>query len=206
MLLFAAQSYAQKETVNVIVTGDTVRIVNVGAWENCAARFAIRIDIAGNTILMTECDTVVQKARCMCTFDVLGQLSGLAAGSYEVTVQRQYLTRYNYPADTTVVIGTARFDILTGGAVVQLMKNGQSPCYNLTDIESPTPGSALAFDAFPNPGAQTTTLRIVTPLPGNVRVDMYDLLGRLQTTITDAYYSAGVHEITTGPENFPLIR
>lgn len=54
---------------------------------------------------------------------------------------------------------------------------------------------AYALDPnFPNPFTSETTIRYALPRPGPVRLDVYDLTGRLVRTLVDEDQSAGRHE------------
>jgi uncharacterized membrane protein len=105
----AALSPAQKKETVTAIAGpdDTLRVYNDNVNENCASRFAIRVDVAGGVIRVTERDTVKDKMRCMCTYALRAQVAGLAPGSYRVEVYREYLAQYGYAADTTMFIGAA---------------------------------------------------------------------------------------------------
>ena len=66
-------------------------------------------------------------------------------------------------------------------------------------MRGPVNGSALAVEASvsPNPLNPQTKLAFETTKPGLVKVDMFDLQGRLVRSIQSAtYMNAGVHEFT----------
>jgi len=50
-------------------------------------------------------------------------------------------------------------------------------------------------DVFPNPFNPTTTVRFTMGRPGHVRIAVYDLNGRLVTTLIDSEFAAGRHSI-----------
>ncbi len=66
-----------------------------------------------------------------------------------------------------------------------------------TGAEDETPRSlrlGLA-PAFPNPFSDSTTLAFTLPHPGNVRLDVFDVLGRRVLVLADAFLPAGAHTL-----------
>ncbi len=62
--------------------------------------------------------------------------------------------------------------------------------------ESPgTPEEFVLEAAYPNPFVETMTLRYRLPTPDNVKVEVFDLLGRRVTTITDGLVPSGAHAL-----------
>jgi hypothetical protein len=53
----------------------------------------------------------------------------------------------------------------------------------------------VLYPPFPNPFNAATSLRFVLPAPSLVTLELYDLLGRHLSTITNEHYSAGRHEV-----------
>jgi parallel beta-helix repeat protein len=49
---------------------------------------------------------------------------------------------------------------------------------------------------YPNPFNAQTSIRYMLPEPGNVKLTIYDLLGRQVETVLDEYRRAGVHTVT----------
>src|SRR5258705_477060 len=64
-----------------------------------------------------------------------------------------------------------------------------------TFVRGPVSGSALAASVSPNPLNPASTLRFATSKPGSVKVEMFDLQGRLvRTIVTETFMGAGEHE------------
>ncbi len=61
---------------------------------------------------------------------------------------------------------------------------------------------SLSYPA-PNPFRQNTAIRYVLPEPAHVQIQVYDMLGRLQTTLIDANLEAGTHNTRLHAESFP---
>ena len=64
------------------------------------------------------------------------------------------------------------------------------------------PGKIELLNNYPNPFNPTTTIKFGIPIQGNVRIKIYDLLGRLVTTIANEEYNAGFHSVTFDATQF----
>ncbi len=75
--------------LSATVAGGTVKVLHEDASYNCAAKVALEASVSGNTILVTEVITnpADPMARCMCEYDLTGEINGLAAGSYTLEVR-----------------------------------------------------------------------------------------------------------------------
>ncbi|UCC79639.1 MAG: T9SS type A sorting domain-containing protein [Candidatus Zixiibacteriota bacterium] len=87
----------------------------------------------------------------------------------------------NFPLDpdsTRADMGAFYFDQLTG------------------IIQPPMlPQDITLYQNYPNPFNANTIIRFELPGESRVSIDIYDLLGRRVSSITDAYYRPGMHEI-----------
>lgn len=198
LLLPAAPILAQTDQLSVVVGPDTVRFMDGGAWENCAARFRIGIMVNGPDVTLTETDTVGPKMRCMCTFDLRAAMTGLAAGTYTATWYRDYRKAFGYGSDALVRIGSVPFEIAGGGGSPALADAEQSPCYNPTEVaELPRGETALEFSAYPNPidaSRQDLILRFDYPAPGPIRIELFNLLGKRMFLLERDYVPSGKQE------------
>lgn len=61
----------------------------------------------------------------------------------------------------------------------------------------------LLLTAYPNPFNNQVTLTFTLGNPGNVNFRIYDVLGREVSTIADATYPAGVHEVNFDAQDMP---
>jgi hypothetical protein len=61
----------------------------------------------------------------------------------------------------------------------------------------------FAFTAFPNPFNPTTTLEFSLPTSGLVQMKVYDVTGRLATTLTNRFFPQGQHHITFDGSSLP---
>ena len=57
------------------------------------------------------------------------------------------------------------------------------------------PGAYQLYDAYPNPFNPATTLSYDLPVAGEVRLEVFNLLGQHVTTLVDEYQNAGHHDV-----------
>ncbi|MFH1700938.1 MAG: S8 family serine peptidase [Candidatus Zixiibacteriota bacterium] len=97
---------------------------------------------------------------------------------------------------------TAAFSIIGGDAWDDFITNAQRAqvVYDLlpTDVndDGPAlPGTFALYQNFPNPFNPATTISFSLPKSGNVKVEVFDILGRVVKTLEDKIYPAGRHEV-----------
>jgi hypothetical protein len=73
---------------------------------------------------------------------------------------------------------------------------GDSTLLEIEDYVLPLPQKQMLFQNYPNPFNSKTTIKFELLLPQNVRLTIYDLLGRQVRTLIDEYRQAGTHTIT----------
>ncbi|MFU8860742.1 MAG: endonuclease/exonuclease/phosphatase family protein [Cyclonatronaceae bacterium] len=56
---------------------------------------------------------------------------------------------------------------------------------------------------FPNPFNPATTITFTVPEPGNVRIDVFDVLGRRIADLVNETYSSGVHNVAFNASDLP---
>ncbi len=192
---------AQNEKITVQFSGDTTIILNIGASENCAARFAIDVKIVGSNITMTERDTIKQKATCGCLFDMSASIIGLQAGTYRVDVYRDYLKKYSYMRDTTVLIGTIVFSKVQSGSISQLTNTFQSGCYEPSDVKSSQERfDDITISCYPNPillpnANPSINIQYHLDQAGQTLINIFDASGKKLFTVLDEPKDAGDHEL-----------
>jgi hypothetical protein len=67
--------------------------------------------------------------------------------------------------------------------------------------EDPTPLSLELLRNYPNPFNPTTTVEFSLTQPGNVRLDVYNLLGQQVHSLWDGWMSGGIHSIRLDGSN-----
>ena len=71
------------------------------------------------------------------------------------------------------------------------------------DAEAGAPGAFALLPAAPNPSGAATTLRFTLPAGGDVRLDVFDLLGRRVVTVLDEARAAGGHAVRLDTSRLP---
>lgn len=79
---------------------------------------------------------------------------------------------------------------------------GDSLTTDIVEILPPLPGRIILLQNYPNPFNAWTTIRFVLPEPGDVKMTIYDLLGRRVETIVDAYMQDGIHKVSFDASRF----
>jgi len=69
------------------------------------------------------------------------------------------------------------------------------------DIDPLLPSSAALTNIYPNPFNASVTIEYALPSPSQVKLVIYDVLGRQVVKLDDAYRVAGQHTITWTPAN-----
>ncbi len=194
MILCAGTAFAQApEQVFVRIDGDTVRVFNTDAMENCACQFRVTVQTAGSTVTVIERDTCRMKADCICRFDFEAKVTGLAQGTYTAEVYREYLKRYDYPLDTLVLIGVQTFAVQAPSVPVSASA-AAGPCHDLTAVDPPPHPPERDVYVRPNPARGTAVLRWISTGDAGTEVLLYDAIGRLIATIYSGEARMGVNE------------
>lgn len=193
---------AQSERVRAWTYADTVAIANNGATENCASRFAIELTLSGDVLTMLERDTVGPFANCICDYNFSATMAGLPAGVYRCDVKREYLKRYGYAVDTTVLIGSADFSISAPGTQPAVVETMQSQC-NPDGVEPPAAVPGLSAIVAPHPVAGSARL-LINAQPGDaLTVVITDLAGRRIDALSFTADDAGEARVPLAPDRFP---
>ena len=58
------------------------------------------------------------------------------------------------------------------------------------------PTTFTLFQNYPNPFNPTTVIRFMNPESGNMKLTVYDVIGREVAVLAEGYYSAGEHKVT----------
>ena len=64
------------------------------------------------------------------------------------------------------------------------------------DDEPLLPEEFTVSPAYPNPFNPTTTIRFEVPIPSQVNLKIYNLMGQEVTTLTRDWFSVGSHSVT----------
>ena len=117
------------------------------------------------------------------------------------------------PLETSYVTGsTRRYDALLDAIPSYVNTTSDHlPVYAQFDFmplatatEDETTPRAFALDApFPNPFRDATTLTFALPAPSEVRLEVFDALGRRVTTVAEGARPAGTHEVAFYGRDLP---
>ena len=98
------------------------------------------------------------------------------------------------------------FGIHNPAFTVSLLKAAIDEAGGVTSIDYPedynsTPTSYTLTQNYPNPFNPTTNIQFSIPESGNVRIAVYDTIGREVSVLVDRDMSAGTHEVTWNATN-----
>jgi len=187
-------SYAATEdSVFVIISGDTVHIWNTGAYENCGCLFKMNVMISNDTISVTEVDTSINWAYCMCYFDLRTSVTGLQSATYYVNVFRSMPLFY---PDTLFYIGSTTF-IYGGSVLAYRSQSFQSDCYDITGIRDSKeyPTEFTLEQNYPNPFNPTTTIKFSIQKEVPVNLSVYNMLGEKVRELKNGIMKPGYYEV-----------
>ena len=91
------------------------------------------------------------------------------------------------------IIGGADWNSFMESAVRAQQKYNDFPTAVDGEFASPVPGSFILRQNYPNPFNPATSISLSIPQADRVRVDIYDILGRLVRTLCDDRLPAGTH-------------
>jgi hypothetical protein len=207
VLLLAASCPAAgltRDSVFVVTGSDTVHIWDIGALLNCASLWVQETRLSHDTLYVEQTDTVRNKARCICSFDLCAKVTGLASGSYHAVVLRVLRKAYGYRLDTVETVGSVPFIVPGGSAGNLALAPYQSACYTdgeFVSIEPEYPSSFLLEQNFPNPFNPGTRIRFAVAAPAHIRLTVYDLLGRVVEVLVDRDRDPGNFEVSFAPRS-----
>jgi hypothetical protein len=116
-------------------------------------------------------------------------------GKEQWTLRHEVLSAVGIAVDSWGNVYTAGSTSGSGWSIFSLMKCIQSP----PQLAYPS-GYWLAQN-YPNPFNSATTFRYSIPVPSNVSLKLFNILGQEVTAIVSSEHIAGIHEITWSPGN-----
>ena len=191
----------QNDKLSVWTSGDTAIVTDFAGQENCAARFAFEVTENGNTFRIVQRDTVKEKFRCLCRFELTTTLVGYAPGTYTAEVYREYLVKFGYGSDTVVYIGAVTFDLATHTRPMTGITNSQTDCMP-TDYRI-DPVDRFGFTIYPVPVHGAAYMDFDERWIGGVTVTVYNECGQKTLTAFDGRYDGGRKWLALTDAAFP---
>jgi hypothetical protein len=98
-------------------------------------------------------------------------------------------------------------DIFAGGSkfqyrLKQIDNNGSFEYSDVVEIEV-VPTQYELSQNYPNPFNPSTTIRFSLPKQTQLKINIYNMLGELVTTIAEGMYESGYHKVTFNASNLP---
>jgi hypothetical protein len=178
---------------------DSISIWDMHAWENCASRFISSLSLSHDTLTWIQTDTVGPIARCLCTYDLVVSMVGLAPGSYVAQVYRDRRKLYHYSIDSLEYIGSTTFSVTAASGQFTARAFTQSECLGTATVQDDvvlTP-AVMGLQNYPNPFNPTTKIGFrVWGLGSRVRLAVYDVLGREVAVLVNEYKNPGMYAVT----------
>jgi hypothetical protein len=112
------------------------------------------------------------------------------------------MTSENY--GTRATVGQAATGTLSGSSYASAVGYWHLPYSTTTEVKTdPVVPKTYSLDQnYPNPFNPTTTIRFTLPEPSRVKLQIFDVKGRLLMTMVDRDYAEGVHEEVLHADGF----
>lgn len=73
---------------------------------------------------------------------------------------------------------------------------------DITEYENNISNDIRLYQNYPNPFNPTTKIRYTLLFPGNVKIELYDAVGRKVETLFNSYRNSGIHQLEFTGENY----
>lgn len=195
-IVFSGSLFPQTDTVYAEVYGDTVAIKHDRVFQNCGFIANMEVHQADSLITIIEIDTMRLLADCMCYFDLSVKVGPLTIGNYTVDVYT-----VDPESEDTLFSGSTSFTIESSSStgIFKTLLQHQSDCYQITEVRplsEPIPKHFTVSELYPNPFNPVTNIDFSIPTPGNVELNVYNLLGQKVATLINKNLASGNHKIS----------
>ncbi len=173
---------AGDDSLYVEVKNDTLFIWNVNVWEQCAFSLDYEIEINDSIITITEEDTAYDATTCYCYHNFVFPIVGLEEGNYHVDVYRKsWHQELRYITSLDFILS---YSSISDKALIQ-------------------PEDFILHNAYPNPFNPITTFEYFIRFKSKVRINIYNILGKLIVNLQDGYINPGIHKVIFDASNLP---
>jgi len=90
-----------------------------------------------------------------------------------------------------------------GGVVADNLSGNNIGQYSQLGLANTATGKILMMDSYPNPFAQSTTVRYQLDQPEQIRIDVYDISGKLLGNLVNGVQEAGLQEVNWNAGHLP---
>ncbi len=131
---------------------------------------------------------------------LINNLFGLIVVDISDPASPVYVDRYQ-------IYGYGYVDIVTRSGLIFAIKSFQLDilAFGQLDIDKgfEKADAIHSVDSYPNPFNPATTIRYALSEQSDVRLEVYDILGRMTTTLLDGHVEAGYHSVNWDASAFP---
>jgi hypothetical protein len=129
----------------------------------------------------------------------------LAPGTYTLGSVRWDVTNANACVNYTILPISAVFDSLTGLAYSSQWTKNDTGCIPIginVQLTTEVPKNYMLYQNYPNPFNPSTRIKYDVPKTSNVKIIVYDALGKEVETLVDMELQAGTYEVTWQAGNY----
>ncbi len=190
-----SQKFPNTDSIFVIVTNDSITIMDTNATRTCGSRFVLNAFRNGNDITVLETDTALNHQRCMCHFDMYITIGMLPVGTYNVYIKQNVV---DWHSDTTDV-GTTSFVIeekKSSSDSLNIISTYASRCGG-TDYTSVMNlnNKDIKLSVYPNPFNNNSTISFQLKKTSAVSLKLFDISEKEVECIINKNLEKGNHEI-----------
>ena len=178
-LIFAQFPNYLVDSIVVKRSKDTVFVCDYNAWEQCAFKLDYSLKIVDSVITISQVDIAKDMTTCYGYHNFVFPIVGLSSGKYRIDIYRDCLYRENK------FIKSFRFEYVISGVS------------NKEEI----PNKFMLYNAYPNPFNPTTTITYELLKQDNVKINIYDVSGKLVKELVNREDNAGKHSVVWNGKN-----
>ena len=145
--------------------------------------------------------------------DVFGLYAADGTGNGNVTEEDQFLV-----SSSANMIGYLQADYDMDGVVAEADQDlgsdnmgvqggvpvaSNTPTSTETDVDDPVPSTFTLEQNYPNPFNPMTTIAYALPVPADVRIDIFDALGREVAKVVSSWQPAGQYAVSFDAKELP---